>query len=290
MVVEPPRRGCRLCAANGTFSYAPHMSDSQREQVRALFDLVADDYATVEFFKPLGKALVDFAAVPPGSAALDLGAGRGAVTRPLAEAVGPSGLVVAADVSMAMTRALQRDVPPSAWCLQADAAAIPLRSATLDSVLSGFAIHILPDPAAALAEVIRVLRPGGLVAFSIPGPTGYPVIQGYADAIQEYSQRASPALWAMQPPPDLIEALYGAGFADVSEDAATVRVPIPDADTFLATDMSHGFRGWVDALSPADHAAFMSNALDALRDAAAGGNLTMDRGARLIRGTKPDPG
>lgn len=284
-MTDARKRTCRT----GDGAYSPNVADSQRDQVRALFDRVSHDYATVEFFKPLGEALVGFAAPSAGSVLLDLGAGRGAVTRPAAEAVGTGGFVTAVDVSLAMSSALNNDMSSVAWvrCIQTDATALPFRSEAFDCVVSGFAVHILPDPAQALAEAYRVLRPGGSVAFSTPGPSGRSGMQRYGEVIQEYSQRASRHLWSLQPPPDFPATLEAVGFVDLSESSSTVSIPMLDAATFLATDLSHGFRGWVDALTQTDRSAFVAHALAALREAETEGTLTMDRGARLLRATKP---
>ena len=54
--------------------------------------------------------------------------------------------------------------------VQADAAALPLADASVELVLSNLMLHWYPDPAAALAEWLRVLRPGGLLLFSCLGP------------------------------------------------------------------------------------------------------------------------
>jgi arsenite methyltransferase len=52
--------------------------------------------------------------------------------------------------------------------LRADAQRLPLRDATVDAVVSIAALQLIPDPAAALAEMTRVLRPGGRLAVTVP--------------------------------------------------------------------------------------------------------------------------
>ncbi|MHB8245102.1 MAG: class I SAM-dependent methyltransferase [Acidimicrobiales bacterium] len=264
------------------------MAASQREQVRLLFDRVALDYDAVDFFKPLGRSLVSWAGVPPGSQVLDLGAGRGAVTKPLADAVGPRGSLAAVDISHAMISALRQDMASGAALiyLQVDAGSLPFRPAGLDFVLAGFVIHILADPEETLEEIVRVLRPGGHLVFSVPAPSSNQTIQPYVDVIEEFAERASPEQWSMQPPPDLLALLKKVGFVDVEESLVEVSVPMADPDAFLKVEMSHGFRGWVDALSHEDRTAFMMRATEALRVVAATGELRMDRAARLIRATR----
>jgi ubiquinone/menaquinone biosynthesis C-methylase UbiE len=52
---------------------------------------------------------------------------------------------------------------------QAPADALPFPDASFDVATAGFVLHLVPDPAAALAEIKRVLRPGGMLFFTIVG-------------------------------------------------------------------------------------------------------------------------
>jgi ubiquinone/menaquinone biosynthesis C-methylase UbiE len=96
------------------------------------------------------------AALPPGAVVLDLAAGTGKLTRPLLAA----GLSVIAVEPVAEMRAA---LPARARALEGTAEAIPLEDAAVDGVTVGQAFHWF-DGDAALAEIARVLRPGGLLA------------------------------------------------------------------------------------------------------------------------------
>ena len=76
----------------------------------AMFDGIAPSYdqSGVPFFGTIAGGLVDLLAPRPGERALDVGAGRGAVTLPVAEAVGPQGRVDAIDVSPGRVIAILR--------------------------------------------------------------------------------------------------------------------------------------------------------------------------------------
>ncbi len=58
-----------------------------------------------------------------------------------------------------------REVPFPVWLLQADAARLPLQAGCVDTVVSSWTLCSIPDLDAALAEIIRVLRPGGCFRF-----------------------------------------------------------------------------------------------------------------------------
>lgn len=107
--------------------------------------------------------------IQPGGIALDVGCGPGPVTASLARAVGPSGLALGVDISEPMlARAVRAESSPQTGFLRADAQALPLRDDAVDAVTSIAVLQLIPDPAAALAEMGRVLRPGGRLAVMVP--------------------------------------------------------------------------------------------------------------------------
>jgi ubiquinone/menaquinone biosynthesis C-methylase UbiE len=146
-------------------------SVTDTEVVRKLFDDLAGDYDQhVPFFAAFGRRLADWCGLRPGQRVLDVAAGRGAVTAPAALAVGTRGAVLAIDNAPGMLLALAADhrkVPQLATCVM-DAHRLGVRDARFDVVTCGFAFHFLDNPRQAMTEAHRVLRPGGLLAFSQP--------------------------------------------------------------------------------------------------------------------------
>ncbi|MFE4994739.1 class I SAM-dependent methyltransferase [Streptomyces mirabilis] len=104
-----------------------------------------------------------------GDRVLDAGCGTGRALPPLRAAVGPSGVVVAADLTPAMLAAAVRaGRHRDGQLLLADVAALPLRTESLDAVLGAGLITHLPNPAENLRELARVVRPGGTLALFHP--------------------------------------------------------------------------------------------------------------------------
>ena len=103
--------------------------------------------------------LVDALELGPGHRVLDLAAGTGKLTRLLV----PSGVALVAVEPVAAMRATLADLVPEAEVLDGTAEAIPLPDAAVDAVVVAQAFHWF-DPSAALAELSRVLRPGGALA------------------------------------------------------------------------------------------------------------------------------
>jgi arsenite methyltransferase len=112
---------------------------------------------------------LDWLAVPSGGIALDVGSGPGNVTAQLARAAGPNGLALGVDISEPMlARAVRAEAGPQVGFLRADAQQLPLRDETVDAAISVAMLQLIPNPAVALAEIARVLKPGGRVAVMVP--------------------------------------------------------------------------------------------------------------------------
>ena len=112
---------------------------------------------------------IDWLSIPPGGIALDVGSGPGPVTAALANATGPDGLALGVDISEPMlARAVRAAAGPQVGFLRADAQRLPLRDQTVDAAVSIAVLQLIPDPAAALSEIARVLRPGGRLAVMVP--------------------------------------------------------------------------------------------------------------------------
>ncbi|WP_329612105.1 methyltransferase domain-containing protein [Streptomyces brevispora] len=118
---------------------------------------------------PAYAAAVSALGLRAGDAVLDAGCGTGRALPALRDAVGPGGTVLGADLTAAMLESAARaGRDRSGLLLQADAARLPLRSHALDAVFAAGLISHLPQPGRDLAELARVVRPGGLLALFHP--------------------------------------------------------------------------------------------------------------------------
>jgi arsenite methyltransferase len=112
---------------------------------------------------------IDWLDIPPGGVALDVGSGPGNVTASLARAAGPDGLALGVDISEPMlARAVRAEAGPQVGFLRADAQRLPFRDESFDAVVSIAMLQLIPEPNAALAEMVRVLRPGARMAVMVP--------------------------------------------------------------------------------------------------------------------------
>ena len=122
------------------------------------------------------RLLVERLDLRPGMRVLEIGTGPGVFTVPVARAVGNTGLVVGLDIQPGMLARAAGKVHDSgltnAPLVQADATLLPFADHSFDVAYFMTVLGEIPDKQAALEEVNRVLRPGGLLSVSelLPDP------------------------------------------------------------------------------------------------------------------------
>jgi demethylmenaquinone methyltransferase/2-methoxy-6-polyprenyl-1,4-benzoquinol methylase len=137
-------------------------------QVRAMFDRIAGFYDLMNSVMTAGlhhrwrARAADLAAVGPGDRALDVAAGTGDLAIELARRVGPAGEVVGSDFSEGMLERARAKSSAVRW-EWADAMALPYRDGEFDAATVGFGARNFGDLDRGLAELARVVRPGGRV-------------------------------------------------------------------------------------------------------------------------------
>ncbi|MGW3937498.1 class I SAM-dependent methyltransferase [Streptomyces phaeochromogenes] len=129
---------------------------------------------------PVYAAAVTELGLREGDRVLDAGCGTGRALPPLRDAVGPSGVVLGADLTPAMLKAAVRAGRDRVGqLLLADVAGLPLRSESLDAVFAAGLVAHLPNPSENLRELARVVRPAGTLALFHPiGRTALAARQG----------------------------------------------------------------------------------------------------------------
>jgi demethylmenaquinone methyltransferase/2-methoxy-6-polyprenyl-1,4-benzoquinol methylase len=153
------------------FGYEHVSPEEKTRRVRGVFDSVADRYDVMNDAMSGGlhrlwkRYAVEVCAVRPGQRVLDLAGGTGDLARLFAERVGPSGVVVHTDINGAMLRAgrdrmLDRGlILPTVQC---NAEALPFPNRTFDVVSIAFGLRNVTRKDVALADMMRVIRPGGV--------------------------------------------------------------------------------------------------------------------------------
>jgi ubiquinone/menaquinone biosynthesis C-methylase UbiE len=118
---------------------------------------------------PAYRAAVAGAGITAGGTVIDVGCGTGRALAPLRTAVGPTGAVLAVDLTPEMLEvAGPAALAAGAVRLLADARALPLSDRSADAIFAAGLVNHLPDPVAGLRELARVTRPGGLLVLFHP--------------------------------------------------------------------------------------------------------------------------
>ena len=220
------------------FGYQTVDDTDKARHVRGVFDSVASKYDLMNDVLSLGlhrawKAYtVAVAAVRPGMQVLDIAGGTGDLARAFAKAAGPTGSVVLTDINEAMLR-VGRDrllddglVLPTAAC---DAERLPFANESFDLVSVAFGLRNMTHKEAALAEMCRVLKPGGrllVLEFSKPVAAlqkpydwysfSFMPLMGRWVAKDEQSYRYLAESIRMHPDQGTLKALmHGSGFGHV---------------------------------------------------------------------------
>jgi ubiquinone/menaquinone biosynthesis C-methylase UbiE len=171
--------------------------------------------------------LIDQVRARPGTTILELAAGTGETGFLVAERVGEKGTLITTDVTPAMVEAARRAAAARGLnnvdFRVMDAERIDLADGSVDGVLCRFGLMLMSDPSRVLKQVLRVLRPGGRLAYAVWGePQGNPwaallgpAIQAAGHPLGDNLYAADGPMFSLADPERNRELLRRAGFSDV---------------------------------------------------------------------------
>ncbi len=152
------------------FGYQKVPEDEKARKVAGVFDSVATRYDLMNDLMSAGlhrvwkRFMVEASGVRAGERVLDVAGGTGDVARLFTSRVGPGGTVILTDINagmLAIGRDRLLDAGVIAPVLQCDAERLPFATASFDCVSVAFGLRNMTHKDAALADMKRVLRPGG---------------------------------------------------------------------------------------------------------------------------------
>ncbi|WP_188973966.1 class I SAM-dependent methyltransferase [Neoroseomonas lacus] len=189
---------------------------------------------TAQFIPPLLQA----ARIVPGHRVLDIAIGTGIAAEAAVVRVGPSGHVVATDISPALVeRARERLGGLSAVALAVeDGQALTFQAERFDAVLCNQGLMYFPDPARGLAEFHRVLRPGGRAATSVPTTPERSLTGRVHASIARYAPSKAAEIrriFSLGAEGHLRLLLEAAGLVEVEDAIEVVRMAFPSFDAYF---------------------------------------------------------
>src|SRR5580700_1587261 len=241
-----------------------------------------------EMFAPVTQVLIEAARIARGSAVLDLATGPGEPALAIAELVGTAGKVLGIDPVPEMVEAARREANRrrlgNASFVVAQAEALPAQTGSFDAAVSRFGVMFFPAPVGAIREMLRVLKPGGKIAFAVwyfaeRNPFHYILSR----IVERYVASPPPAedapdAFRYARPGKLRAVVSEAGAAEVSERvfqfAIRASVSLEEFWT-LRTEMSESLRNKLAKLSSDQMAEVKREMLEALRAYSEAGAVSM---------------
>lgn len=186
--------------------------------------------------RPMAYCLLSAAQPRSHEQVLDVACGTGIVARTAAEAVVDVGNVTGLDPSEPMLEVAASKAPSGMNWVLGTAEDIPLADDSFTLVLCLQGLQYFADRHRALAEIRRVLGPGGRFATLTPGPTP-PFMKAMAEAlgahVGPHAERFVERIFELGQPDEVAALLREADFHDVRTEAATVTITLPPPrDTF----------------------------------------------------------
>ena len=241
-------------------------------RVAAAYNAASDRYTAppLSFWDRFGAETVRRMGLRSGAHVLDLCCGAGASARAAARVAGPSGQVLALDLSprlleLAARRAAYEGLDNIEFRC-ADATSTGLPSESFDAVVCVFGVFFAADRHGFVAEMWRQLAPGGALAVTTWGPHLFE--PGNSLFWQEVGRLRPDLDRAFNPWDDLVtpdaldNLLRSVGIGDVVVTAERGTHRLLTSDDFWQIVLGSGYRGTVDALTPEQ--------VDAVRDAVVG--------------------
>ena len=230
------------------------------------------------WFGRWAEALIDLVSLQKSESVLDVACGTGVTTRMAKEKVGPNGRVDGLDINAPMLATAKElaDGLDVNW-IESDVCDSGLPPGTYDVILSQHGYHYFPDKPQALKEFLRLLVPGGRLAFSIwDGHSPYTnaicaAVEHHISAEiadKQRSQRQTPSQ------DDLKEQLSAQGFTNVAVHRQELMIDVPLAPEFVPLHLaSMPIAGAFAGLPETAQKALIDEVTEALSDYVQGDRL-----------------
>jgi ubiquinone/menaquinone biosynthesis C-methylase UbiE len=188
----------------------------------------------------LAPLFVDFAGLANGDKVLDVGCGTGSLTFTLAKAAGVAAIAAIDYSPIFVEAATRRNTDPRISIQHADACSLPFDDGAFDRALALLVLHFVPEAGKAVAEMRRVVRPGGVVAAGVWDHLGgMPGMRMMVDTVAALSEggrqlRNRYCFQPMMQPNEMKRSFIEHGLLDVTQVELMVRMDYQSFDDYWA--------------------------------------------------------
>jgi ubiquinone/menaquinone biosynthesis C-methylase UbiE len=203
-------------------------------------DATGYDQLMGRWSRQLAPLFIDFAGLAKGEKILDVGCGTGSLTFALARFPDLEEIAAIDFSPVFVEAASRRNTDPRIKIRQADACALPFDNGAFDRALALLVLHFIPDAGKAVAEMRRVVRPGGVVAAVVWDHLGgMPGMRMMVDTVAALSEggrqlRARYCFQPMMQPGEMKHAFVEQGLAEVAETQIMIRMDYRNFDDYWA--------------------------------------------------------
>lgn len=260
---------------------------SEQNQIRFEDGAAYETYMGI-WSRKVGEEFLAWLKPPRDLSWLDVGCGNGAFTALLAERVKPLSIIGVDPSPAQLDFARTRPGVSIARFEAGHAMELPAADASVDAAVMALVIAFVPDPAKGVAEMARVVKPGGLVsAYMWDWPEGFPFHHSHKIIEDRGLPAIAPPSWEASREARLVELWQGAGLADVESRAITVERTFPDFETLWAITLTGPRVATLAAtLSPEVKAEIRQTLKDMLR-VDEGRPVTLKATANAVKGRVP---
>ena len=272
-------------------------AQQHRQAVRQVFEGVAAGYdnPATRFFPFCADRLLSFVKPAPASRVLDVATGTGAVAVPFAQAVGPQGRVQGIDLSAAMLERAEANIRKMALdnvdLHEMDAQRLDFKSNYFHSVVCSYGLFFIPDMQAALADWVRVLRPGGKLAFTCFEESAFqPMLDNFVETLQLFGVQLPEGPFGSRRITSLAhcrELLAAAGLEAIETRVVQVGYHLEDENQWWEVVHNTAMRGLIEQVPAEAQSAFRRQHLAFVAQQKTGDGLWMDVQTRFASGVKP---
>ena len=249
----------------------------------------------------MNAPLIEAAEIAPGQQVCDIATGAGEPALSVARLVGAEGRVFATDLCPEMMLGARRRAAAQGLgnmtFRTADMLALPDADAAFDRVICRFGLMFCPAPAQAAAEALRVLRPGGRVAYLVWGPraetTMFVVFAAAAEAVlgpvgeADAIDLARP--FSLGATGALADALNEGGFADVEEREVRFAPRVPAEAPFWQAQFEMTFGRALDGAGEDKRRNLLEAVAAGFERLREGDEIPLTAHVRIGTGVKPAP-